>query len=171
MNAKEFLQLSNQVELQIAFATIMKGELAKETKQAKDALNELQDVKDLQKEKELLIQEKLKYSSYKEKTESFFEDYSKKLKDKEKLLQDKENSLHIRGVEMDSKESQFAATIAKTRQLKTDIENDIIKAQANLISVKQETDQVRKDLQVEIDKVVSREQEVARKLEAIKAIA
>lgn len=171
MNAKEFLQLTNQIELLMAFNSVMKGELAKETKQAKDALSELQEVTDLKKDKELLIQEKLKFSSYKEKTENFFEGYAKKLKEKEKLLSDKENSLHVRGVEMDAKESQFAATIAKTRQLKTDIENDIIKAQANLISIKQEIEKERAKLQKEINDVAIREQIVADKLAAIKAIA
>lgn len=79
MNAKEFLQLEKQVEQMIAFQTIMKGELAKEVKEAKDALAALGGAKKIAQEKKELEEAKVRFEQEKQDTATHFDNVAKGL--------------------------------------------------------------------------------------------
>jgi len=168
MQAKDFLQIDKQVELLVAFQTIMKGELAKETKAAKEALKELQEGKDLDKTKKELQEDLAAYQKYQTKTEQHFQDIDEKLKTQRQGLLVKEQALIERAQKLAEAEESLKVAGNALKKEQYAFEESKKATQTQLTQTAAELQGRLDKFQSRIDVVAAREVLVEKKLAVLK---
>lgn len=170
MNAKEFLQLEKQVEQMVAFQTLMKGELAKEIKEAKETLATLGGAKKVAQDKKDLEEAKVLFEKYKVSIEESFDKKEQQLSERLAAINTQEQLVKAQKEAAMQKEAAASAVRQTVQKEQYEFEQYRQKEQEKLAATRAEL-QVKLDkFQSRVDAVAEREVSVEKKLAIIKGL-
>lgn len=170
MNAKEFLQLEKQVEQMVAFQSLMKGELAKEIKEAKETLATLGGAKKVAQDKKDLEEAKVLFEKYKVSIEESFDKKEQQLSERLAAINTQEQLVKAQKEAAMQKEAAASAVRQTVQKEQYEFEQYRQKEQEKLAATRAEL-QVKLDkFQSRVDAVAEREVSVEKKLAIIKGL-
>jgi len=167
MDAKQFLALNEQM---IAINMLMGGQLAKETADAKAALDALGGAKAINKIQAQLDQDKTDFEAYKADAEAQIEKDKATIQAKQFALAEEQAKFASDADALVSEHASLATEKSAFEASKQEQNDAIIKATNDLAIARQMVDVQSNDLSAAQRAVDAREQVVADKLAAMKAL-
>ena len=170
MNAKDFLQMEKQVEQLVAFQTLMKGELAKETKEAKEALAALGGAKKVAQDKKDLEDAKAVFEKYKDSIEDSFDKKEQQLSERLSAINTQEQLVKAQKEAAVQKEAAASAVRQIVQKEQWEFEQYKQKEQEKLAATRAELQGKLDKFQARVDEVTAREVAVEKKLAILRTM-